>query len=86
MQINLIDRNTETSDTNRCRPPRLAIEPLGAQKPRRSQRVAVVLRRRESCMTRRAMLAAMRDAELQAWLDTGGDYLDSRLQLIRDAI
>jgi hypothetical protein len=31
--------------------------------------------RRESCLTRRAMLAALREAELAAWQNNGGDYL-----------
>jgi hypothetical protein len=33
--------------------------------------------RRESCLTKRTMLAAMREAELAEWMATGGDYLAS---------
>jgi hypothetical protein len=42
---------------------------------RRAMRLALPLPRRESCVTRRAMLAASREAELTAWMATGGDFL-----------
>jgi hypothetical protein len=41
----------------------------------RKLRVALPLPRRESCLTKRAMLAALREAELAAWQGNGGDYL-----------
>lgn len=41
----------------------------------RKLRVALPLPRRESCVTRRAMLAALREAELAAWQASGGDAL-----------
>jgi hypothetical protein len=37
--------------------------------------------RRESCLTKRTMLAAMREAEFAEWMNTGGDYLSSGHQL-----
>jgi len=43
-------------------------------------RPTLPLRRRESCLTRCAMLAALREAELAEWLDCGGDYLNSMHQ------
>jgi len=82
MQTTPIDRNTETAGAGRCYRPRLAVETPDASHQRRGIRVELTLRRRESCVTRRAMLTAMRDAELQAWLDSGGDYLDSRRPLM----
>lgn len=43
-----------------------------------NRRVRVVIRlpRRQACMTKRAMLAALHEAELHEWLNSGGDYLD----------
>lgn len=43
----------------------------------RAVRIALPLPRRESCLTRRALLAALREAELAAWQSSGGDYLRS---------
>jgi hypothetical protein len=49
----------------------------------RAARISLPLPRRESCLTKRAMLAAMREAELDEWMRTGGDYLGSMHQPVR---
>jgi hypothetical protein len=36
--------------------------------------------RRAACLTRRALLAALREAEFAEWMATGGDYLASMHQ------
>lgn len=36
--------------------------------------------RREACLTKRALLAALREAEFDEWMATGGDYLSSMHQ------
>jgi hypothetical protein len=51
-----------------------ADEPAGH---RRNRVVLPKLPRRQSCLTRRAMLAALREAELAEWQATGGDTLRS---------
>ena len=38
-------------------------------------RVALPLPRRQECLTKRALVAALRAAELAEWEATGGDYL-----------
>ena len=46
--------------------------------PSRHRRMSVALTalpRRQSCVTRPAMLAALREAELAEWQSSGGDYL-----------
>ena len=43
----------------------------------RKLRVRFRVPRREACMTRRAMVAAVREAELARWEANGGDYLRS---------
>jgi len=49
----------------------------------RKIRIALpTLPRRQSCVTRRAMLAALREAELDDWRATGGDFLASMHQPI----
>jgi hypothetical protein len=49
---------------------------------RRPIRISLPSRRRESCLTRRAMLAALREAEFDNWQATGGDVLSSMHQPI----
>jgi hypothetical protein len=44
---------------------------------RRKIRIRLLLPRRESCLTRRAMIAALRAAELAEWDASGGDFLRS---------
>lgn len=46
----------------------------------RAVRAALPARRREECLTKRAMLAALREAEFADWMASGGDYLDSTQQ------
>jgi hypothetical protein len=49
----------------------------------RKIRIALpTLPRRQSCVTRRAMLAALREAEFDDWQATGGDVLSSMHQPI----
>ena len=43
----------------------------------RKIRVAIPLPRRQECLTKRALVAAMRVAELAEWEASGGDYLAS---------
>lgn len=45
---------------------------------RRRIRVRMPLLRRPVCLTKRAILAALREAELASWEATGGDYLRRR--------
>jgi hypothetical protein len=45
-------------------------------------RISFPSRRRESCLTRRAMLAALREAEFDNWQATGGDVLSSMHQSV----
>ena len=65
------------------------IELLPARKPspflllaearacRRKIRIRMPLPRRPECLTRRAMIAALHEAELAEWQATGGDFLRS---------
>ena len=57
-------RLPDTQDRRRDWPGRLSLPP----------------RRREACLTRRAMLAALREAELSEWMASGGDFLDHTYQ------
>ena len=50
------------------------------RKRTRPVRVSFLSRRRATCRTRRAMLAAVREAEFDDWQASGGDYLDSMHQ------
>ena len=53
-------------------------ESLFACETSRCRKLHLALRlRRESCLTRRAMLAALREAEFNEWMASGGDYLSS---------
>jgi len=54
-----------------------------ARASHRKIRIALpALPRRRSCITRRAMLAALREAELDDWQATGGDVLSSMHQSV----
>jgi hypothetical protein len=53
-----------------------------APESHRKVRIAIPLPRRPACLTRRAMLAALRAAELDEWAASGGDFLDSMHQPI----
>jgi len=56
---------------------------IEARARHRKIRIALpTLPRRQSCVTRRAILAALREAELDEWQATGGDVLSSMHQPI----
>jgi len=44
---------------------------------RRKVRIRLPLWRRRSCLTKRALIAALRQAEFAEWQATGGDFLRS---------
>ena len=48
-------------------------EAASPARPRRMRVALPTLPRRASCVTRRALLAALREAELAAWQASGGD-------------
>jgi len=76
MQTKTTDMNLET-EFGISRPHRQFTRESSAACPnRRTIHAPLPLRRRESCLTRRAMLAALREAEFYEWLASGGDYLD----------
>jgi hypothetical protein len=54
----------------------------GARTHHRRVRIAFSLPRRESCVTKRALLAALREAEYAEWMASGGDYISSMHQPI----
>jgi hypothetical protein len=70
--------NTEPSveiEIQQTRPASAASLPFASAQAHRKLRLALPLPRRESCLTRRAMLAALGEAELAAWQASGGDSL-----------
>ena len=78
MQTQTLNRITETTETvNRSKKPTLFLPVAHAAANRRPVRVALPVRRRETCLTKRAMLAALREAEFAEWMNSGGDFLDS---------
>lgn len=80
MQAQLTNQNIETTNASiRSRKLSSFLQIAEARCERRTTRIS--LPRRESCLTKQKMLAAMREAEFQEWMDTGGDYLDSMHQL-----
>lgn len=81
MQTQTLNRITETTDFAGRSPKQDVPIPLAEMRAnKRPVRVALPARRRESCLTRRAMLAALREAEFAEWQATGGDYLSARHQ------
>lgn len=83
MQTLQLNRITETlAATPRSQKPSPFLQLADARARQRSLRIALPLRRRETCLTKRAMLAALRDAEFEDWMNSGGDYLDSMHQPI----
>lgn len=77
MQTQITNRNIETNTaTPRSQKPSPFRQLAEARTPHRKIRIALPLPRRESCLTRRAMLAALREAEFAEWMESGGDYLD----------
>lgn len=74
MQNETPDRQTQTTDLNAVPRAFAALTELCE----RQRKLRIRLQpRRPSCHTRRAMIAALREAELSAWMRTGGDYLVS---------
>ncbi len=74
---NIENENNGATFGSRKQTPFLRI--VEARKRRRPIRISLPVLRRESCFTRRAMLAALREAEFADWLASGGDYLDSAM-------
>jgi hypothetical protein len=82
MQTQLTNRNIEAGNmTSRTRIQSPFIRISEVQSRCRKTRVSFSPRR-ESCLTKRALLAALREAELAEWMASGGDFLDSMHQPI----
>jgi len=80
MQTQLTNRSFETtSATSRLRTQSPFLRVAESQSRCRKARVSFSPRR-ETCLTRRALLAALREAEFAEWMNSGGDYLDSMHQ------
>jgi hypothetical protein len=78
MKTELETQNIEinfTAERSATQSPFLRLAQARAMKQK--LRIAFPPRRRESCQTRQAMLAALREAELADWEASGGDYLVS---------
>jgi hypothetical protein len=81
MQTQTLNRITETvGATSRSQKQNAIFQLAEACSNKHPVRVAFPVRRREACLTRRAMLAALREAELAEWMNSGGDFLDSMHQ------
>lgn len=83
MTKQLLTWNTEPAaeiEIRASRPTSSILLIIEARKRLRPIRISFPSRRRESCQTRRAMLAALREAEFDNWQSSGGDYLDSMHQ------
>lgn len=81
MQTQTLNRITETIGAPiRPQKQNAFLQLTEARANHRPIRVALPARRREECMTKRAMLAALREAEFAAWMNSGGDFLDSMHQ------
>lgn len=78
MKIQFTQRMIETTNaTRRLHQPSTCLQLAAARTNRRPLRISLPLLRREECMTKRSLLAAMRDAEFHEWLTTGDDFLDA---------
>jgi hypothetical protein len=72
---------TENSQATRFNPkPARFLTTATTCTERRTRRVHVPLPRHEHCVTKRHLIAALRQAELSDWLASGGDYLSSMHQ------
>ncbi len=81
MQTQFVNRNIDTENTTfltQEQTTRLQLIKIRAR--RRTIRAAIPIRSREECLTKQARLAALREAELNEWLATGGDFLDAMHQ------
>lgn len=82
MQTLTTNPNIGTDRKTFRRPNLLAsFQPATGQPRCRKVRISFVPRR-EVCLTKRAMLAAIREAELADWMASGGDFLASMHQPI----
>ena len=83
MQTQPMNRILETNDaTPRSRNALLRLHIADGRIGQRKVSVAIPIFRRESCMTKRAVLAALREAELEEWSASGGDFLASLRQSV----
>ena len=83
MQTQLANRIAETTDAaNRSRKLSTFLQLAQAQARQRPIRISFPLRRREACMTKRSMLAALREAEFYDWLAGGDDFADAMHQTV----
>ncbi len=81
MQTQTWNRITETTEAgNRSQKQTTFSQLIETRSNKRPVRIALPVRRREVCLTKRAMLAALREAELAEWMTSGGDFLDSMHQ------
>jgi hypothetical protein len=81
MKVQLTNRNIESTDaTIRSRKQSPFLQLAEARTQQRAIRIAMPLRRRESCVTKRAKLAALRDAEFAEWLSSYRDFLGNMYQ------
>jgi len=76
-----MERTTETAVLPMRNPSTLP-QSAEAREHRKLRFALPTLPRRQSCLTRRAVLAAMREAELAQWETSGGDFLSSMHQPI----
>ena len=77
MQTQLTPRNLETAEPLHRFTGMLLAE---LQATRRPLRLAFPPRRREACLTRRAKIAAIREAELEDWLTDETDFANAMHQ------
>lgn len=80
--LNRITETAEPADRPQEQTPLLQL--TQARASRRPVRVALPVRRRETCLTRRALLAALREAEFAEWMASGGDFLASMHQSVTE--
>ncbi len=81
MQTQTLNRITETvGATSRSQKQHALFQLAETCSNKRPVRVAFPVCRREECRTKRALLAALREAEFAEWLNSGGDFLDSMHQ------
>lgn len=84
MQTQFTQRNIATTNaTRRSHKHSTCLQFAAARTNRRPMRISFPAPRRESCLTRRALRVAYRDAEFHEWLTTGDDFLDALHHLLR---
>jgi len=81
MQTQMNNQTIEVRNTTiRFRRPSPILQLAEVRERHRKIRLGCRAPRREVCLTKRAMIAALREAELADWLASGGDYLNSMHQ------